>query len=101
MHIDQCKHTFEELAAFLTLRLLTARGGEVDNMRWSDVDWAGRVWTIPGEFAKNGEHEQPIAANVLDRQFAAERPNQRWVSDTSEFVIAGSAKLYLAAILDL
>ena len=47
------------------------------------------------------EHEQPIAANVLDRQFTAERPNQRWVSDTSEFVIAGSAKLYLAAILDL
>lgn len=47
------------------------------------------------------EHDQPIAANVLDRQFTAERPNQRWVSDTSEFVIAGSAKLYLAAILDL
>ena len=47
------------------------------------------------------EHDQPIAANVLDRQFTAERPNQRWVSDTSEFVIGGSAKLYLAAILDL
>jgi transposase InsO family protein len=47
------------------------------------------------------EHEQPIAATVLDRQFTAERPNQRWVSDTSEFVIAGSGKLYLAAILDL
>jgi putative transposase len=47
------------------------------------------------------EHDQPIAANVLDRQFIADRPNQRWVSDTSEFVIGGSAKLYLAAILDL
>jgi putative transposase len=47
------------------------------------------------------DHDQPIAANLLDRQFAAESPNQRWVGDTSEFVIGGSGKLYLAAILDL
>jgi transposase InsO family protein len=32
-------------------------------------------------------HDQPIAANLLDRQFQAERPNQRWVSDTTAFVI--------------
>jgi putative transposase len=47
------------------------------------------------------EHDQPIAANLLDRQFAAARPNQRWVGDTTELVIGSSAKLYLAAILDL
>jgi putative transposase len=47
------------------------------------------------------EHDQPIAANVLDRQFAADRPNQRWVGDTTEFIIGSSAKVYLAAILDL
>jgi putative transposase len=47
------------------------------------------------------EHDQPVAANVLARQFEAERPNQRWVGDTTEFVIGSSAKLYLAAILDL
>ena len=47
------------------------------------------------------EHDQPVAGNVLARQFAADRPNQRWVSDTTEFVIGGSGKLYLAAILDL
>ena len=47
------------------------------------------------------EHDQPIAANVLDRQFAADRPNQRWVGDTTEFVIGSSAKVYLAAIIDL
>jgi transposase InsO family protein len=47
------------------------------------------------------EHDQPVAANVLARQFDAERPNQRWVGDTTEFVIGSSAKLYLAAILDL
>ena len=47
------------------------------------------------------DHDQPVAANVLDRRFEAEAPNQRWVSDTTEFVIAGSGKLYLAALLDL
>lgn len=47
------------------------------------------------------DHEQPITGNVLDRQFAAERPNQPWVGDTTEFVIGRSAKLYLAAIMDL
>ena len=47
------------------------------------------------------DHDQPIAANLLDRQFEAAAPNQRWVGDTSEFVIGGSGKLYLAAILDL
>jgi putative transposase len=47
------------------------------------------------------EHDQPVAANLLDRQFAAEAPNQRWVGDTTEFVIGTSSKLYLAAVLDL
>ena len=47
------------------------------------------------------DHDQPVAANVLDRQFTAEAPNQRWVGDTTEFVIGESGKLYLAAILDL
>ena len=40
-------------------------------------------------------------ANLLDRDFTAEKPNQRWVGDTTEFVIGEGAKLYLAAILDL
>jgi transposase InsO family protein len=43
------------------------------------------------------DHGQPIAGNVLDQQFVAERPNQRWVGDTTEFLIGSSAKLYLAA----
>ena len=47
------------------------------------------------------EHDQPVAANVLGQNFVAEAPNQRWVGDTTEFVIGSSGKLYLAAILDL
>ena len=47
------------------------------------------------------DHDQPVAANLLDRQFAADTPNQRWVGDTTEFIIGEGGKLYLAAILDL
>jgi transposase InsO family protein len=47
------------------------------------------------------DHDQPVAANLLDRRFEAPGPNQRWVGDTTEFVIGGSGKLYLAVVLDL
>jgi putative transposase len=47
------------------------------------------------------DHDQPVAGNLLNREFTAAAPNQRWVGDTTEFVIGGSGKLYLAAILDL
>jgi putative transposase len=47
------------------------------------------------------DHDEPVAANLLDRQFTAEAPNRCWVGDTTEFVIGDSGKLYLAAILDL
>jgi len=48
------------------------------------------------------DHNQPVAANLLDRRFYAEAPNQRWVGDTTELLIGdGGAKLYLAVILDL
>jgi putative transposase len=46
------------------------------------------------------EHDQPIAPNVLNREFEADAPNQRWVGDTTE-LLTPSGKFFLAAILDL
>lgn len=40
------------------------------------------------------------APNVLDREFDAKRPNEKWVTDVTEFSVAGE-KLYLSPILDL
>lgn len=40
------------------------------------------------------------AGNVLNRQFRADKPNQKWVTDITEFNIGGE-KLYLSPILDL
>ena len=47
------------------------------------------------------DHDQPVADNLLQQEFTAERPNQRWVGDTSELRIGDTGKAYLAVILDL
>ncbi len=49
----------------------------------------------------NSHHDDPVAANHLARRFAAQGPNQRWVSDTTQFAISTGHTLYLAAVLDL
>ena len=41
-----------------------------------------------------------IAPNLLQRDFYAEKPNQKWVTDVTEFSLFGQ-KLYLSALLDL
>ncbi|WP_407692000.1 IS3 family transposase [Radiobacillus deserti] len=40
------------------------------------------------------------APNILDRNFKAEKPNEKWVTDITEFKLFGE-KLYLSPILDL
>ena len=40
------------------------------------------------------------APNLLGRDFEADRPNQKWVTDVTEFSLFGQ-KLYLSPILDL
>lgn len=41
-----------------------------------------------------------ISPNLLERNFQAEKPNQKWVTDVTEFSLFGQ-KLYLSPILDL
>ena len=41
-----------------------------------------------------------VADNVLQRQFESNQPNQKWVTDVTEFNVRGE-KLYLSPIMDL
>lgn len=41
-----------------------------------------------------------IAPNILNRKFRAASPNQKWVTDVTEFKVRGK-KLYLSPVLDL
>ena len=45
---------------------------------------------------------QAVAENILQRDFYATAPNQKWATDVTEFKIPGEKKkLYLSAIIDL
>jgi putative transposase len=41
-----------------------------------------------------------VAPNLLKRQFEADAPNQKWVTDVTEFSV-GDRKLYLSPVMDL
>jgi putative transposase len=41
-----------------------------------------------------------VAANLLNREFDATAPNQKWVTDVTEFSV-GDRKLYLSPVMDL
>jgi putative transposase len=48
----------------------------------------------------DSHHAFPIAPNLLEQDFSAERPNQKWNADIS-YVWTGEGWLYLAVVLDL
>lgn len=43
---------------------------------------------------------ETVSANLLDRQFAAERPNQKWIADFT-YLWTAEGWLYVAAVIDL
>jgi Transposase and inactivated derivatives len=48
----------------------------------------------------DSNHEQPVAENVLDRQFDVDEPNKVWASDIT-YIPTGEGWLYLSGVLDL
>ena len=48
----------------------------------------------------DSNHTNPIAPNVLERQFETTAPNKAWVTDVT-YIATGEGWLYLAARLDL
>ena len=44
---------------------------------------------------------QITAENILNREFVADNPNEKWLTDVTEFKITNGSKAYLSAILDL
>jgi len=48
----------------------------------------------------DSDHDVPVAPNLLGRDFRAERPNQRWVTDIT-YVWTQQSWMYLAVVMDL
>ena len=57
----------------------------------------------PGCCTRAGKDAKHIQDNILNREFSAEQPDQKWLTDVSEFKYSANGetrKLYLSAILD-
>lgn len=48
----------------------------------------------------NSNHSLPVAPNLLQQDFSADRPNQKWVSDIT-YVATDEGWLYVAVVMDL
>jgi putative transposase len=48
----------------------------------------------------NSKHDHPVAPNVLNREFSATRPNEKWLTDIT-YVPTRQGWLYLAVVLDV
>ena len=48
----------------------------------------------------DSNHANPVAGNVLDRQFTAELPNQKWAVDIT-YIPTDQGWMYLAGVIDL
>lgn len=55
---------------------------------------------LPWQATTNSHHSLPVAPNLLQQDFSAERPNQKWVSDIT-YLATDEGWLYLAVVLDL
>jgi len=58
----------DEIRDFILLALLTGqRRGNVQAMKWKDIDLSSGVWYIDADDFKNGEHQAvPLTSNAID-----------------------------------
>jgi len=59
------------------------------------ASWKRRFWVSTGS-----DHRLPTSPNVLDRNFRAEGPNERWVGDIT-YIPTFEGWLHLAVLIDL
>ena len=88
---EDLKRFFKSLAQepvlyqdFFTLALLTGgRRGNIQAMRWEDVNFASGLWRIPGNVSKNGRAILipliPSVIEVLNRRLSESDPAVPWV----------------------
>ncbi len=67
-------------------------------MRQQHLRGRGRRRRVPR--TTDSRHAKAIAANVLDRNFDADRPDQSWVGDIT-YITTAAGFLYLAVVIDL
>jgi putative transposase len=82
---------------------LKASGVQVGKKRVERLMKAAGVAVLPLRrfvTTTDSDHEQPIAPNLLEQDFTAAAPNERWVTDIT-YIPTDEGWLFLAAIVDL
>ncbi len=79
---------------FMKVLLLTGqRRSEVASMRWSDVDFDSKVWTLPREFTKADRlHEVPLSPLAMEILEAVPRMGDYVFTTTGDRPISGFSK---------
>ena len=83
--------------------VLKEQGMAVGKKRVERLMKAGGIAVLPQRrfvITTDSDHDQPIALNLLEQDFSASAPNQRWVTDIT-YIPTDEGWLYLAAIMDL
>lgn len=103
---DRIKSIFETHKGRYGYRRVTAalRGlGEMVNHKTVQrlmVDMGLKSQVRPKKYRSYSGEVGGVAPDLIKRQFTAERMNQKWVTDVTEFTVAGE-KLYLSPVMDL
>jgi transposase InsO family protein len=101
--IQSIYHKHKGRLGYRRIMLLLRQQGQVINhktvLRLMQVLKLKSVIRVKKYKSYKGEQGK-IAPNLLNRAFKAERPNQKWATDVTEFNVAGK-KLYLSPVIDL
>lgn len=87
----------------LTLHMREQTGKTINPKRVYRLMQVKGIQSVIRRKKKKYVHSTPqqVAENVLNRHFHAEAPNEKWVTDVTEFKYGNGQKAYLSAILDL
>nr|WP_241484627.1 IS3 family transposase [Paenibacillus mucilaginosus] len=87
----------------LTLHMRKETGQTINHKRVYRLMKVKGIQSVIRRKRKKYPHSTPqhVAENVLNRNFQAAEPNEKWVTDVTEFKYGNGQKAYLSAILDL
>lgn len=87
----------------LTLHMRRHTGKQINHKRVQRLMKLKGIQSVIRRKKKKYERTTPqqVAENVLNRNFQADTPNEKWLTDVTEFKYGTGQKAYLSAILDL
>jgi putative transposase len=96
-------HEKQRTGSIRITKRLRASGRKVGKNRIANI-MREKGWRAKGarkyKATTNSRHNLPVAPNLLQQNFEADKPNQKWVSDIT-YIWTAEGWLYLAVVLDL